>query len=164
VIKENGARAIVQIYHAGRKANPHLVPDGHIMCASPIAGKWGDAVVPQEMTEIEIQKTIDEIAQATRRSIEADFDGVEIHGANGLLVQNFFSPHSNRRQDKWGGTLEKRMTFPLEVIKHIKEAVAKHATTPIAIGYRFAPEENEKPGITMSDTLHFVDVLFPFVD
>lgn len=156
VIKENGARAIVQIYHGGRKGKPHLVPGGHVLCPSPIAGEWEGAVVPREMTELEIEKAIDEFAQATRRAIEAGFNGVEIHGANGFLVQSFFSPHSNRRTDKWGG---KRMTFPLEVIKRVKETVAKHATTPFAIGYRFAPEENENPGITMSDTLHFVDVL-----
>lgn len=159
VIKENGARAIVQIYHGGRKGNPHLVPGGHVLCASPIAGEWEGAVVPQEMTELEIEKAIDEFAQAARRAIEAGFDGIEIHGANGFLVQNFFSPHSNRRTDKWGGSLEKRMTFPLEVIKRIKETVAEYATTPFAIGYRLAPEENEDPGITMSDTLHFIDVL-----
>lgn len=159
VIKENGARAIVQLYHGGRKGKPHLVPGGHVWCASPIAGEWEGAVVPREMTELEIEKAMDEFAQATRRAIEAGFDGVEIHGANGFLVQNFFSPHSNRRTDQWGGTLEKRMAFPLEVVRRVKETVAKHAITPFAVGYRFAPEENENPGITMADTLRFVEVL-----
>ncbi|MFC4810148.1 NADH-dependent flavin oxidoreductase [Paenibacillus sp. GCM10023250] len=158
-IQENGTRAIVQLYHGGRKANPHLVPDGRVIGASAIAGEWDSAVVPHEMTEHEIEQAIDAFAEATRRAIEAGFDGVEIHGANGFLVQNFFSPHANRRTDRWGGTLEKRMAFPLEVIQRVNDTVAQHAAAPFAVGYRLAPEENEHPGITMDDTLQFVDVL-----
>lgn len=158
-IQETGAKAIVQLYHGGRLSNPALVRGGHALSASSFAAAREGAAIPKEMTEAEIETVIDEFAQATRRAIEAGFDGVEIHGANGFLIQQFFSPHSNRREDKWGGTLEKRMTFPLEVVKRVKETVAMHAKSPFAVGYRISPEEDETPGISMADTLHFVDVL-----
>jgi 2,4-dienoyl-CoA reductase-like NADH-dependent reductase (Old Yellow Enzyme family) len=67
--------------------------------------------------------------------IEAGFDGVEIHGANGYLIQQFFSPHSSRRKDKWGGSAEKRLTFPLAVVEEVKRAVKEYARSPFLVGY-----------------------------
>jgi 2,4-dienoyl-CoA reductase-like NADH-dependent reductase (Old Yellow Enzyme family) len=75
------------------------------------------------------------------------------------LIQQFFSPHSNRREDKWGGTLEKRLTFPLAIVDEVQKVVKEHAKAPFIIGYRFSPEEPETPGITMADTLRLVDAL-----
>ena len=111
------------------------------------------------MTEEEITTKILAFGEATRRAIEAGFDGVEIQGANTYLLQQFFSPHSNRRSDQWGGTMEKRMAFPLAVIESVKQSIAEHANAPFIIGYRVSPEEKETPGITMEDTLQLVDVL-----
>jgi NADH:flavin oxidoreductases, Old Yellow Enzyme family len=159
VIQNNGTKAFVQLFHGGRLSNPALLPGGQALSASAVAAERDGAAVPRAMTEAEIEAVIDDFAQATRRAIEAGFDGVELHGANGFLLQQFFSPHSNRREDHWGGTLEKRMNFPLELIRRVKDTVAKHATSPFAVGYRISPEENEHPGITMEDTLQFVDVL-----
>ncbi|SDD66195.1 NADH:flavin oxidoreductase / NADH oxidase family protein [Priestia aryabhattai B8W22] len=116
-------------------------------------------MVPREMTADEIDEIIKAFGEATRRAIEAGYDGVEIHGANTYLIQQFFSPHSNRRTDKWGGTLEKRMSFPLAVVDAVKKAVSDHATKPFIIGYRLSPEERENPGITMEETLQLVDKL-----
>ncbi|MDG0809215.1 NADH-dependent flavin oxidoreductase [Cohnella rhizosphaerae] len=159
VIRKNGTKAFIQLFHGGRLSNPALLPGGQALGASAVAAEREGAAVPKAMTEAEIESVVDDFAQAARRAIEAGFDGVEIHGANGFLLQQFFSPHSNRREDKWGGTLEKRMNFPLEVIRRVKDTVAKHASSPFAVGYRLSPEENENPGITMADTLRFVDVL-----
>lgn len=159
VIRKNGTKAFIQLFHGGRLSNPALLPGGQALGASAVAAEREGAAVPKAMTEAEIESVIDDFAQAARRAIEAGFDGVEIHGANGFLLQQFFSPHSNRREDKWGGTLEKRMNFPLEVIRRVKDTVVKHASSPFAVGYRLSPEENENPGITMDDTLRFVDVL-----
>ncbi|MFB5760001.1 NADH-dependent flavin oxidoreductase [Paenibacillus medicaginis] len=159
VIQENGAKAIVQLYHGGRLGNPAMVPSGHALGPSTIAAEREGAAIPKAMTEADIETAIEEFAQATRRAIEAGFDGVEILGANGFLIHQFFSPHANRREDKWGGTLEKRMAFPLAVVKRVQQTVAAYATSPFAVGYRISPEEKETPGITMADTLHFVDVL-----
>lgn len=158
-IHEQGSKAFVQIYHAGLRSNPTLLSGGQPLSASAVTTEREGAVTSKAMTEAEIENVIDDFANATRRLIEAGFDGVEIHGANGFLIQQFFSPHSNRREDQWGGTLEKRMRFPLEIIKRVKAMVTKHAKSPFVVGYRFSPEERETPGITMEDTLQFVDVL-----
>ena len=76
-----------------------------------------------------------------------------------IYLQQFFSPHSNRREDKWGGSLEKRMKFPLAVVDSVKKAVAEYAKKPFIVGYRISPEEGSNPGITLEDTLQFVDKL-----
>lgn len=106
----------------------------------------------------EIKQLIVDFGQATRRAIEAGFDGIELHGANTYLLQQFFSPHSNRREDEWGGTL-KRMKFPLEIIREVRSIADKYANSEFLIGYRISPEEIEEPGIRIEDTLTFVEVL-----
>jgi 2,4-dienoyl-CoA reductase-like NADH-dependent reductase (Old Yellow Enzyme family) len=158
-IQEQGAKAILQIYHGGRMCPPTIVPNGQPVSASAIAAERSDAVVPREMTAAEIVETIKSFGAATRRAIEAGFDGVEIHGANTYLIQQFFSPHSNRRTDQWGGSVEKRMTFPLAITDEVINIVTQQAQRPFIVGYRFSPEEMENPGITMADTLQLIDAL-----
>ncbi|WP_226668841.1 NADH-dependent flavin oxidoreductase [Metabacillus litoralis] len=164
-IKDQGAKAVLQIFHGGRMCPPELVPNGEIVSASDIPAENGGVsteepdVKPRALTETEVEEIINAFGEATRRAIEAGFDGVEIHGANGYLVQQFFSPHSNRREDRFGGSLEKRMTFPLAVVDKVKSVVKEHAASPFIVGYRFSPEEPETPGITMGDTLTLVDAL-----
>ena len=164
-IKEQGAKAVLQIFHGGRMCPPELVPNGELVSASDIPAENGGVSTeepdkkPRALTEAEVEDTIQAFGEATRRAIEAGFDGVEIHGANGYLIQQFFSPHSNRREDRFGGSLEKRMTFPLEVVDTVKKVVQEHAKEPFIVGYRFSPEEPETPGITMDETLALVDAL-----
>ncbi|WP_078433441.1 NADH-dependent flavin oxidoreductase [Metabacillus halosaccharovorans] len=164
-IKDQGAKAVLQIFHGGRMCPPELVPNGEIVSASDIPAEKGGVstdepdVKPRPLTETEVEEIIHAFGETTRRAIEAGFDGVEIHGANGYLIQQFFSPHSNRREDRFGGSLEKRMTFPLAVVDSVKKAVQEHAKTPFIVGYRFSPEEPETPGITMDETLVLVDAL-----
>ena len=160
-IKEQGAKAVLQIFHGGRMCPPELVPDGEIVSASAVPAEQGvvSDQVPRALTEAEIQSIIRDFGESTRRAIEAGFDGVELHGANGYLIQQFFSPHSNRREDQYGGSLEKRLSFPIAIVDEVKKVVAKHAKQPFLVGYRFSPEEPETPGITMADTLALVDVL-----
>ena len=160
-IKERGAKAVLQIFHGGRMCPPELVPDGEIVSASAVPAEQGvvSDQVPRALTEAEIQSIIRDFGESTRRAIEAGFDGVELHGANGYLIQQFFSPHSNRREDQYGGSLEKRLSFPIAIVDEVKKVVAKHAKQPFLVGYRFSPEEPETPGITMADTLALVDVL-----
>ncbi|NIK75396.1 2,4-dienoyl-CoA reductase-like NADH-dependent reductase (Old Yellow Enzyme family) [Paenibacillus castaneae] len=158
-IQEKGSKAILQIFHGGRMCPPELLPDLQPIAPSAVAAEREDAIKPREMTAEEITDMVKAFGEATRRAIEAGYDGVEIHGANTYLIQQFFSPHSNRRTDQWGGTLEKRMAFPLAVVEAVKKAVKEHAKKPFIIGYRLSPEERENPGITMDDTLHLVDRL-----
>lgn len=158
-IHEGGAKAILQIYHAGRMSNSKLLNGEQPISASDIPSVRPNAETPREMSEAEIEESIKAFGEATRRAIEAGFDGVEIHGANTYLIQQFFSPHSNRRTDKWGGGVMERMAFPLAVVESIQEAVAKYAEKPFVVGYRVSPEEREEPGITMDDTLKFASAL-----
>jgi len=163
-IKGQGAKAILQIFHGGRMCPPELVPNQEIVSASDIPAERGGAtnemdIRPRALTETEVEEIIHAFGETTRRAIEAGYDGVEIHGANGYLIQQFFSPHSNRREDRFGGSLKKRMTFPLAIVDEVKRVVKEHADSSFIVGYRFSPEESTTPGITMGDTLKLVDVL-----
>ncbi|MFS0777439.1 NADH-dependent flavin oxidoreductase [Neobacillus sp. 3P2-tot-E-2] len=158
-IKEQGAKAILQIFHGGRQVPPELVPDGDVVSASNIPVEGNGKPVPRELSDQEVSSIIRDFGETTRRAIEAGYDGVEIHGANGYLIQQFFSPHSNRRNDRWGGSLEKRLTFPMAVVDEVKRVVAEKAKGSFIVGYRFSPEEAETPGITMADTLVLIDEL-----
>jgi 2,4-dienoyl-CoA reductase-like NADH-dependent reductase (Old Yellow Enzyme family) len=158
-IKEKGAKAVLQIFHGGRECPPELVPNGDVVSASAVASEQKAAVVPRALSEAEIESIIRDFGAATRRAIEAGFDGIEIHGANGYLVQQFFSPHSNRREDRYGGNLDNRLRFPLAVVDEVKRVAAEHAKEPFLIGYRFSPEEATLPGITMEETFRLIDEL-----
>lgn len=149
-IQAGGAKAVLQIHHGGRQARQELVPNGDIISAGAVEGSHGQ--LAREATTEEVDALVEAYAQATRRAIEAGFDGVEIHGANTYLLQQFFSGFTNKRTDKYGGSLEKRLTFPLAVAKAVLAMKAQYATTDFIVGYRFSPEEPEEEGITMDDT------------
>ncbi|MEH7072751.1 NADH-dependent flavin oxidoreductase [Neobacillus drentensis] len=158
-IKKQGAKAVLQIFHGGRQVPSELVPNQDVVSASNVPAEGAGKPVPRELTDPEILAIINDFGETTRRAIEAGYDGVEIHGANGYLIQQFFSPHSNRREDKWGGSLEKRLAFPLAIVDEVKKVAAEHTNEPFIVGYRFSPEEPETPGITMADTLVLIDAL-----
>lgn len=158
-IKVGGAKAILQMFHAGRMSNSKILGGNQIVSASSVKAEREGAELPRALSEAEIHNIIESYYEATRRAIRAGFDGVEIHGANTYLLQQFFSPHSNRRDDYWGGSLEKRLRLPMGIISSVKKAVAEYADDQFIVGYRFSPEEIEEPGITMDDTLTLVDVL-----
>ena len=158
-IKAKGSKAILQIYHAGRMANPEFNGGHQPISASPVAALRDNAQTPLEMTEAQIQEMIESFGNAVNRAILAGFDGVEIHGANTYLIQQFFSPHSNRRMDQWGGNIEKRTAFPLAVLAKTKQVAQSHNKADFIIGYRFSPEEIEEPGIRFSDSMYLLDKL-----
>lgn len=161
--QSGGAPAILQIFHAGNKAIPELVPNNDVISASASSVKTGDfmkrVVQSREMTENEIQETIRAFGDVTKRAIKAGFDGIELHGAHGFLLQNFFSPLFNQRNDRWGGDLEGRMRFPLAVLQEVKNVVYEYATKPFAIGYRISPEESVTGGLRIEDTYKLLDRL-----
>ncbi|EJB4320440.1 NADH-dependent flavin oxidoreductase [Escherichia coli] len=161
--QSGGAPAILQIFHAGNKAIPELVPNNDVISASASSVKNGDfmkrVVQSREMTENEIQETIRAFGDVTKRAIKAGFDGIELHGAHGFLLQNFFSPLFNQRNDRWGGVLEGRMRFPLAVLQEVKNVVYEYATKPFAIGYRISPEESATGGLRIEDTYKLLDRL-----
>ncbi|HFX8063423.1 NADH-dependent flavin oxidoreductase [Escherichia coli] len=161
--QSGGAPAILQIFHAGNKAIPELVPNNDVISASASSVKTGDfmkrVVQSRETTENEIQETIRAFGDVTKRAIKAGFDGIELHGAHGFLLQNFFSPLFNQRNDRWGGDLEGRMRFPLAVLQEVKNVVYEYATKPFAIGYRISPEESATGGLRIEDTYKLLDRL-----
>ncbi len=156
-IQAKGTKAIIQIHHGGSQALPHLVPNGDVVAPSDVF-KDGKQIA-RALKEEEITHIIDSFKEAARRAVQAGFDGVEIHGANGYLLQQFYSPHSNQRTDQWGGNEEKRLAFPIAVVDAVKEAIKEHAAKPFIFGYRLSPEEPETPGLTMTETFTLVDVL-----
>ncbi|MDB5616657.1 NADH-dependent flavin oxidoreductase [Tardiphaga sp.] len=160
--KSGGAPAILQIFHAGNKAAPALVTGSDVVSASAVAvpaGPFNPALTPRALIDDEIRAVITAFGEATRRAIKAGFDGVELHGAHGFLIQNFFSPHFNQRTDLWGGPPEKRMRFPLAVVAEVQRIAAAHAKQPFVIGYRISPEEGDEGGLRIEDTFALTDRL-----
>ncbi|CAM4048236.1 NADH:flavin oxidoreductase [Bacillus luti] len=160
--KSGGAPAILQIFHAGNKALPDFTPGGDVVSASALeteASPFAPSVLPRELSHNEILEVIRDFGETTRRAIEAGFDGVEIHGAHGFLLQNFVSPFFNRREDEWGGSLENRLRFPLAVVREIQSVIKKYATKPFALGYRFSPDEPQEGALRMKDTYELMNRL-----
>lgn len=155
--KSGGSTAILQIFHAGNKARPDLSPDGEIVSASAIKASPGPFnsgdLEPRELRHEEILDIVRAFGETTRRAIAAGFDGVELHGAHGFLIQNFLSPRTNQRSDIWGGSLENRLRFPLAVVEEVKRVVTEHADRPFLVGYRVSPMEYEPNALQLSDTL-----------
>lgn len=163
--KSGGSPSILQIFHAGNKALPFLIPDGEAVSASAVKTEttaFAPALLPRELSSEEIMEVIHAFKETTRRAIEAGFDGVEIHGAHGFLIQNFVSPFFNRREDEWGGSLENRLRFPLEVMKEIKRVIKAHATKPFILGYRLSLEEPNEGGLRLHDTHQLINRLIEF--
>ncbi|HDS1234794.1 TPA: flavocytochrome c, partial [Pluralibacter gergoviae] len=107
----------------------------------------------------EVEATIARFGDGVRRAIQAGFDGVEIHGANTYLIQQFYSPNSNQRTDEWGGSRDNRAKFPLAVLDITHKMARQYADDAFIIGYRFSPEELEEPGIRFDDTMYLLEKL-----
>jgi N-ethylmaleimide reductase len=143
-VHEHGGRIFVQLMHTGRIGHQLNLPEGgKVIAPSAVkaAGQiWTDSKqlqdlpVPQEMTAKDITSVKKNYADAARNAILAGFDGVELHGANGYLLEQFMSPASNKRTDIYGGNIENRCRFVVEVISSVAEAIGKDRT-----GIRLSP-------------------------
>lgn len=158
-IKEKGSKAVIQVYHGGRMVEPKLIGGQSPVGPSAIAAPRVGAATPIALTADEVDDMIDKFGQAVRRAIEAGFDGVEIHGANTYLIQQFYSPNSNQRTDKWGGSRDNRLQFPLAILDITHKMVKQFATPEFIVGYRFSPEELEVPGIRFDDSMYLLEKL-----
>ncbi|MBD8038777.1 NADH-dependent flavin oxidoreductase [Solibacillus sp. A46] len=156
-IQQGGAKAVLQIHHGGRQSLQHLVPNGDVVSASAAITIEKNEARP--LTLDETKQIIKAYGEATRRAIQAGFDGVEIHGANTYLIQQFYSAFTNKRIDEYGGTIDKRMRFPLEIVEEVLKVKNTYADESFIVGYRFSPEEPEEDGITMDHTIMLVDEL-----
>lgn len=161
-IKSGGAKAILQLHHGGRMNQPGLYEGQDIVSASSVKANRENLVKPRALETHEVYQIIEDFASATKLAILSGFDGVELHGANTYLIQQFFSPHSNIREDEFGGTINKRLKFPLELVSKILQTREEYANRDFLIGYRLSPEELETPGITLGDTDILVENLVRF--
>jgi len=139
-----GGKIFAQLMHTGRVSHAANMAAGtKILAPSALAAPgemWTDTQqmqpypVPSAMSEAEIADTIAEYANAAKRAIEAGFDGVELHGANGYLIDQFLNTATNQRTDRWGGSVENRIRFALEIAK---AAIAEIGAE--RIGFRISP-------------------------
>ncbi|MCH7630988.1 MAG: bifunctional salicylyl-CoA 5-hydroxylase/oxidoreductase, partial [Proteobacteria bacterium] len=124
-----GAKMVIQLAHAGRKGSTKLVwegmdeplDDGNWPLLGPSPVPWAEAnQVPHAMTRDDMDKVRDDFVAATRRAVECGFDMVELHAAHGYLLSSFITPVSNQRNDEYGGSLENRLRYPLEVFRAMR--------------------------------------------
>ena len=158
-ITKEGSKAILQLHHGGRMNQPNLYLNQEIVAPSAVKANRDYAVVPRELKTSEVYDTMDDFVNAAELAMKAGFNGVELHGANTYLLQQFYSPHSNLRDDEFGGDRTKRMTFAMKLIDRIIKLRDKHNRPDFIIGYRLSPEEIENPGITIDDTLFLMENL-----
>src|SRR6478735_7311065 len=142
-----GGLAILQIYDGGRIAKPELIGEQCMRAPSAVASLRPGAKTPRAMTANEAGSLIASFREAASLARKAGFDGVEIHGANHYAVHQFFSPRANHRVDHWGGTLSKRMNFPLAVAQAVRDALGPK----LIAGFRVTPFEAEADGYTLED-------------
>jgi N-ethylmaleimide reductase len=143
-VHENGGSMFMQLMHTGRVSHPLNLPAGaRVLAPSAVAADkqmFTDAEglqpvpVPEAMTLEEIQSTRAEYVQAAENALRAGFDGVELHGANGYLLEQFIRPNSNLRDDEYGGGIENRARFVLEVAEAVTDAIGHYKT-----GIRLSP-------------------------
>ena len=141
-VHATGTAVVVQINHAGRKTNREMTG------IQPVApSSFGDA---RGLEAGEVEDLCEAYAGAAERAMKAGFDGVEIHGAHGFLLNQFYSPLANRRNDRYGGSLQKRMRFPLEVVERVRERIGGRLLL-----YRLGSDDLDPAGTQIEDSQKF---------
>jgi N-ethylmaleimide reductase len=128
-----GARIFVQLMHTGRASHRNNMPSQARVLAPSAIRMQGEIYTdlagmqpfsePEAMSEADIEQSIEEFVQSAKLAMEAGFDGVELHGANGYLIEQFINPASNQRNDAWGGTPSKRLEFPVQLAQRVIAAI-----------------------------------------
>ncbi len=160
-IQFHGSRAILQICHGGRQATPEVIPGGKLPVApSNIPCEFLSRILGRknycEVLSIgQIKEIVENFGRAASRAKKAGFDGVEIHGAHGYLLQNFLSPYTNKRDDLYGGDFDGRVRLPMEVFEKVREKVGED----FCVGYRFSANEFKEEGLQLDDAKRFASIL-----
>ncbi len=141
-VHATGTPVVIQINHAGRSASMEITG------MKPVAPSPSENA--RKLRGEEIEALAEAFAMAAERAMRAGFDGVEVHGAHGFLLNQFFSPITNRRRDKYGGSLENRMRFPLEVVERVKEKVGGRLLL-----YRLGSDDLDPSGTQIEDSQKF---------
>ncbi|GHG18771.1 oxidoreductase [Streptomyces hydrogenans] len=161
-VRAEGGRMFLQLQHGGRVGHPDN--SGHVPVApSPVTLPEGihtptghqEAVTPRELTAGEIRETVADFAAAARRAVDAGFEGVEVHAANGYLLHQFLAKNTNRRTDAYGGPVENRVRFVVEVVRAVVDAIGADR-----VGVRIAPGLTVN-GIEEGDTDDIYAALVP---
>lgn len=145
-VKKYGARIFVQLHHAGNQSNSSFTGGKQIVAPSPVT----NAAVgeePRELSTDEVDDLVARFVTAGVRAKTAGMDGVELHGAHGYLINEFLSPHTNRRTDRYGGSFENRMRFAVEIINGIKQKCGNDY--PVCV--RFSADEFTGKGIDLEE-------------
>ena len=159
-MKKDGAKAIIQLTHAGRFSKISLKDFGVVYGPSKMNLKSPVEHIVLPMTERKIKHVITQYADATRRAIQAGFDGVEISSAQRLLIQTFLSAFSNQRDDKYGAqNIENRSRLGIEVMEAVQKVIDEEAPADFILGFRGTPEETRgnEIGYSVEDFLYFMD-------
>ena len=153
--KKHGSQIWAQINHPGRQA-PAAISKVTV-APSPVKLKFGNLGfrVPRELSDTEIRGIIARFAHTARLCKEAGFDGVQIHGAHGYLVSQFLSPLANLRQDQWGGSIENRMRFVVEMVRAMRAAVGSR----FPIGIKINSADFQRGGFNEEDAVIVVKAL-----
>ena len=141
------ATILAQIYHCGRQTNKDAIHGRKVRSSSPIMCPFGDDI-PEPLTTEEVKETVKKFGDAALRAKKCGFDGVEIHGAHGYLITQFFSLYSNKRIDEYGGNFWNRTRFAREIVQDIKEKCGND----FIIGMRLSVEEFVDGGLTIEDS------------
>ncbi|OTB14163.1 hypothetical protein K445DRAFT_368012 [Daldinia sp. EC12] len=155
-VHSKGSYIWLQLWATGRSSEAEvLTANGFDLTSSSAVPVGPDEPTPRALTASEIETYIDEHVQAAKNSIIAGFDGVEIHGANGFLIDQFFQASCNQRDDEWGGSIEKRSRFGLEITRRIVDAIGADR-----VGMKLSPWSTFQGMGTMSDlTAQFEHVI-----
>ncbi|MEZ8861904.1 alkene reductase [Vibrio sp. 10N.247.311.51] len=142
-VHQNGGKIFAQLWHCGRVSHPYYLNGEKPMAPSAVElhgrvprGNGLQYGMPREMTEAEILEVIQQFAQAAANARKAGFDGVELHGANGYLLDQFLHWETNQRNDAWGGTPEKMSRFFFEVIEAVKKEIEHVAVRISPVGHQ----------------------------
>lgn len=141
-VHKKGGKIFLQLWHTGRISHPDFHNGEFPVAPSPISAGgsvftkngFQERVTPRELSNKEVKDTIQDYKNAAKNAIKAGFDGVEIHGANGYLIDQFICDGSNQRSDEYGGSIKNRIRFPLEIINEISKEIGNKK-----VGIRLSP-------------------------
>lgn len=146
-VHRHGARIFGQLAHGGRQLMDGSISRLPLWGVSPIPMS-PVTEMPHEMDEDQIEELIEAFARCAGYLREGGFDGCELHSSHGYLIQQFISPLTNQRTDRWGGSLENRLRFPLAVMERVRKVVGRD----FVLGMRLAADEFVPGGLTLDDT------------
>lgn len=152
-VKKYGSKIFIQLYHAGREGS--MRAGGERIVGPSAIQDPTSRELPRELTTKEVEEIVYKYVKAAIYAKESGYDGVELHGAHGYLINQFLSPYSNKRTDKYGGSFLNRLNFPLEIIKGIRENCGED----FALCYRITADEMVEGGISIEDSKIIVPIL-----